>query len=70
MLLTLKDWLVLRNKLNSTYTKTGGKVQPHQLSVLIVYPTEMLSTYDLFRIMVFVVTTRRAPVYSISWLFQ
>ena len=39
---TLKEWLVLRSKLNFSHTKIGGKVQPHQPSVLIVYPTQML----------------------------
>ena len=34
--------LNLRNKLNYTHTKIGAKVQPHQPSVLIVYPTQML----------------------------
>ena len=60
VLVTLKEWLLLRNKLNFTPTKIGAKVQPYQLSVLIFYPTQMLKrTYDLFRIVVFVVTTRR-----------
>ena len=58
MLLTLKQLLVLRNKLNYTPTNIEPKVQPHQPSVLIVYPTQMLTTYVLFRIVVFVLTTR------------
>ena len=36
VLVTLKEWLVLRNKLNYSDTKIGEKVQPHQPSVLIV----------------------------------
>ena len=39
VLVTLKEGLVLRNKLNYTHTKIGGKVQPLQPLVLIVYPT-------------------------------
>ena len=39
-LVTVKEWLVLRNKLNYTHTKIGAKVQPHEISVLIVYPTQ------------------------------
>ena len=39
VLVTLNEWLVLRNKLIYTRTKTGAKVQP---LVLIVYPTQML----------------------------
>ena len=66
VLVTLIEWLVSRNKLNYTHTKIGAKVKPQQPSPLIVYPTQMLSTYDLFRIVVFVVTTRRAPVSSIG----
>ena len=44
VLVTLREWLVLRKKLNYTHTKIEAKVQPHQPSVLIVYPThwEML----------------------------
>ena len=42
MLVTLTDWLVLRNKLNYTHTKIGPKDQPHQPSVLIVDSTQML----------------------------
>ena len=42
VLVTLREWLVLRNKLNYTLTKIGAKVQPHQPSVLIVYSTQML----------------------------
>ena len=38
----VKEWLVLRYKLNYTHTKIGAKVQTHQLSVLIVYPNQML----------------------------
>ena len=62
----LKGVAGFRNKMNYTHTKIGAGVQPHQPLVLIVYPTQMISTYDLFRIVVFVVTTRRAPVNSIS----
>ena len=39
-LVTVKEWLVLRNKLNYTHTKIGAKVQPYEISVLIVYPTQ------------------------------
>ena len=42
MLVTLKEWLLLRNKLNYTHTKIGAKVQPHQPLAFIVFPTEML----------------------------
>ena len=38
----LKEWLVLRDKLNYTHTEIGAKVQPHQPPVLIVYSTQML----------------------------
>ena len=31
-----------RNKLNCTHTNIGAKVQPHQPSILSVYPTQML----------------------------
>ena len=61
--------MVLRNKLNYTHTNVRAKVQRHQLLLLIVFPTQMLSANDLFRIMAFVLTTRRAPVNSISCLF-
>ena len=71
VLVTLKEWLVFRNKLDYTHTNVDAKVQPHQPSVLIVFPTQILieSTYDLFRAVLFVVTTRRALVNSITWLF-
>jgi len=39
VLVTLKEWLVLGNKLNYTHTKVGAKVQSHQPSVLTGYPT-------------------------------
>ena len=42
VLVTLKKWFVLRNKLNYTHTKIEAKVEPHQPSVFIVYPTQML----------------------------
>ena len=72
VLATLKEWLVLRNKLDYTHTNVYAKVQPHQPSVLIVFPTQMLikSTYDLSRVVLFVATTRRALVNSITWLFR
>ena len=70
VLVTLKVWLVLRNKLDYTHTKIGAKVQPQKPSVLIVYPTQMLSSYDLFRIVVSVITKRRAPVIRISCFFN
>ena len=38
----LKGVACLRNKLNYTHTNVGAKVQPHELSVLIVYPTQLL----------------------------
>ena len=72
VLLTLKEWLVLRNKLDYTYTNVHAKVQAHQPSVLIVFPTQMVikSTYDLFRVVLFAATTRRTPVNSLTWLFR
>ena len=72
VLVTLKKWLVLRNKLDFTHTNVHAEVQPHQPSVLIVLPTQMLvkSTYDLFRVVLFVATTRRTPVNSLTWLFR
>ena len=42
VLVTFKEWLVLRNKLNYNHTNAGAKVQPHQPSVLIVFLTQML----------------------------
>ena len=42
VLVTLTEWLVLRNKLNYAHTKIGSQLQPHQPSVLVVYPTQML----------------------------
>ena len=42
VLVTLKEWLVLRHKLNYTHTNVGGKVQLHQPSVLIVFPNQIL----------------------------
>ena len=41
-LVTLKELLVLRNKLNYTHKKIGAKVQPQKPLVLIVYPIQML----------------------------
>ena len=73
VLATLKEWLVLRNKLDYTHTNVYAKFQRHdQPSLLIVFPTQMLikSNYDWFRIVLFVATTRRAPVNSITWLFR
>ena len=37
-----KEWLVLRSKLKHTHKNVGAKVQPHQPSLLIVFPTQML----------------------------
>ena len=42
VLVTLKEWEVLRHKLNYTPTNVGAKVQPHQPSVLIVFPNQIL----------------------------
>ena len=70
VLVTSNKWLVLRNKLNYSHTKIRAKVQPHQPSILFVYPTQMLNYLRLFTIVVFVVRTKRAPVNSISWLFR
>ena len=72
VLVTLKQWLVLRNKLDYTHPNVHAKVQPHQPSVLIVFPTQILikSTYDLSRVVLFAVAARRAPVNSITWLFR
>ena len=42
LLVTLKEWVVLEKKLNYTHSNVGVKVQPHQSSVLIVYPTQVL----------------------------
>ena len=58
----------LRNKLNYTHKNVGAKVQRHQPSLLMVSPTQR--THDLFRIVLFVLTRRRAPINSISWLFR
>ena len=71
VLITLKEWLLLSNKLEYTHTKVQAKVQPYQPSALIVFPTQILikSTYDFFKVVLFVVTKRRAPVNSITWLF-
>ena len=41
-LVTLKEWLVLRDKLNYTQTNIGVKLKPHQPSFLIVFPNQML----------------------------
>ena len=38
----LKGVAGFRNKLNYTHTEIGAKVQPHQPSASIVYPTQML----------------------------
>ena len=72
VLVTLKEWLVLRNKLDYTHTNVHAEVKPHQPSVLIVFPTQKLvkSTYDFFRVVLFVATTRRTPVNSLTWLFR
>ena len=69
-LVTLKEWLVLRDKLNYSQTNVGAKVQPHQALLVIVFPNQMESTYDLFRIMVFVLATSRTQVNSKSLLFR
>ena len=42
VLVTLKGWVVLRHKLNYTHTNVGAKVQPHQPSLLIVFPNQIL----------------------------
>ena len=41
VLVTLKEWLDLRKKLNYTHRNVGANVQPHQPSVLIVFLTQM-----------------------------
>ena len=41
-LVTLKEWLVLRDKPNYRQTNVGSKVQPHQPSLLIVFPNQIL----------------------------
>ena len=43
LLVTLKDWVVLRGKLNYTRTNVGAKVQLHHPSALMVFSTEMLN---------------------------
>ena len=42
VLVTFKQWLVLRNKLNHTHTNVAAKVQLHQPSLLIVFPSQIL----------------------------
>ena len=42
VLVTLKEWLVLRYLLDYSHTNVGAKVQPHQPLVLSVSPTQML----------------------------
>ena len=42
LLVTIKEWVVLRDKLNYTQTNVGAKVQPHQPSLLIVFLSQML----------------------------
>ena len=42
VLVTLKEWLVLRIKLNYSQRNVGAKVEPHTPSVLIVLPTQIL----------------------------
>ena len=41
-LVTLKEWLVLRDKLNYTQTNIRAKLKPHQPSFLILFPNQML----------------------------
>ena len=43
VVVTLKEWLVLKNKLNHTHTNVGARVQPHQPSVLVAFATQMLN---------------------------
>ena len=45
----LNEGLVLGRKLNYTHTNVKLKVQPHQLSVLIVFPTQMLKYVRFFK---------------------
>ena len=45
VLVTVKKWLVLRNNLDYTDTNFRAKVQPHQPSVLIIYPTQLLKYF-------------------------
>ena len=42
-LVTLNEWLVLRNKLNYTHANVGAKVELHQPSVLIVFYCKSVS---------------------------
>ena len=42
-LVTLKEWLVLRDKLIYTQTNMGAKLKPHQPSFLILFPNQMLN---------------------------
>ena len=49
VLVTLKEWLVLRYLLNYTHTNVGAKVQPHQLWVLIVFPSQLLKYIRFFK---------------------
>ena len=48
VLVTLNEWLVLRNKLNYTHTNVGARVQPHQPSLSMVSPTQMLKYLRFF----------------------
>ena len=41
-MVTLKEWLVLRNKLDNTHGNVDAKLQRHEALVLIVFPTQML----------------------------
>ena len=41
-LLTLKEWLVLRDKLNYTQKSIGAKLKRHQPLFLIVFSNQML----------------------------
>ena len=47
VLVTLKEWLVLRDKLSYTHTRIGAKVQADQPSVLIVYPTQIVKVLTI-----------------------
>ena len=55
VLVTLKEWLVLRIKLNYSERNVGVKVEPHTPSILLVFPTQMLQYLRFVWVVVFVV---------------
>ena len=58
--------------LGATYVQKGSEMKfsslPEEIWFCLIFLD--VSSYNLFRIVVFVVTARRAPVNSISWLFR